>query len=107
MLLLFFKNMWQIIGEELGVLPGMDPIFSLYALERLVGLFRNVAQKNHNKDKFDIIIYDGMSSEEIIRMISAASKARLGNLPSYPAPNPALYHVLIYILNNKMFTDCT
>ncbi|KAF3432574.1 hypothetical protein FNV43_RR27314 [Rhamnella rubrinervis] len=67
----------RIIGEELGVLPGMDPIFSLYALERLVGFFRNVAQKNHYKDKFDIIIYDGMSSEEIIRMISAASKARL------------------------------
>ncbi|XP_015895761.3 uncharacterized protein At1g26090, chloroplastic [Ziziphus jujuba] len=67
----------RIIGEELGVLPGMDPIFSLYSLERLVGFLRNVAQKNHNEDKFDVIIYDGMSSEEILRMISSASKARL------------------------------
>lgn len=88
--------MWQIIGEELGVLSGMDPIFSLYALERLVGFFRNVAQKNHNKDKFDIIIYDGLSSEEIIRMISTASKARLGNLPFLHCPQ-SCYHVLIYL----------
>uniref|UniRef100_A0A803QQ80 ArsA/GET3 Anion-transporting ATPase-like domain-containing protein n=1 Tax=Cannabis sativa TaxID=3483 RepID=A0A803QQ80_CANSA len=67
----------KIVGEELGVLPGMDPIFSAYALEKLAGFFRKVAKKNHNKDKFDIVIYDGMSSEEILRMISAASKARL------------------------------
>ncbi|KAL6193002.1 hypothetical protein ACLB2K_034087 [Fragaria x ananassa] len=66
-----------IFGEELGVLPGMDPIFSALALERLVGFFGNVAQRNHNKDKFDIIVYDGMSSEEMLRMISAAGKARL------------------------------
>ncbi|XP_062111215.1 uncharacterized protein At1g26090, chloroplastic isoform X1 [Humulus lupulus] len=67
----------KIVGEELGVLPGMDPIFSAYALEKLAGFFRKVAKKNHNKDKFDIVVYDGMSSEEILRMISAASKARL------------------------------
>ncbi|XP_061990885.1 uncharacterized protein At1g26090, chloroplastic isoform X2 [Rosa rugosa] len=66
-----------IFGEELGVLPGMDPIFSALALERLVGFFGNVAQRNHDKDKFDIIVYDGMSSEEVLRMISAAGKARL------------------------------
>ncbi|KAK9934828.1 hypothetical protein M0R45_021957 [Rubus argutus] len=66
-----------IFGEELGVLPGMDPIFSALALERLVGFFGNVSQRNHNKDKFDIIVYDGMSSEEMLRMISAAGKARL------------------------------
>ncbi|XP_024019385.1 uncharacterized protein At1g26090, chloroplastic isoform X1 [Morus notabilis] len=67
----------KIVGEELGVLPGMDPIFSAYALERLVRFFRKVAEKNHGKDKFDIIIYDGMSSEEMLRMISSAGKARL------------------------------
>lgn len=59
------------------MLPGMDPIFSALALERLVGFFGNVSQRNHNKDKFDIIVYDGMSSEEMLRMISAAGKARL------------------------------
>lgn len=64
-------------GEELGVLPGMDSIFSSLALERLVGFFENVVQQNSKKEKFDIIIYDGMSTEETIRMIGATSKARL------------------------------
>ena len=66
----------------------MDPIFSAYALEKLAGFFRKVSKKNNNKDKFDIIIYDGMSSEEILRMISAASKARLGNLLPFLPPSP-------------------
>ncbi|XP_055809774.1 uncharacterized protein At1g26090, chloroplastic [Solanum dulcamara] len=66
-----------VVGEELGVLPGMDSIFSSLALERLVGFFENVVQQNSKKEKFDIIIYDGMSTEETIRMIGATSKARL------------------------------
>lgn len=68
------------VGEELGVLPGMDSIFSSLALERLVGFFGNIVQQNSKKEKFDIIIYDGMSTEETIRMIGATSKARLGHL---------------------------
>lgn len=59
------------------MLPGMDPIFSALALERLVQFFRNVAQRYRNEDNFDVIIYDGMSSEEMLRMIGAARKARL------------------------------
>lgn len=55
----------------------MDSIFSSLALERLVGYFENVVQQNSKKEKFDIIIYDGMSTEETIRMIGATSKARL------------------------------
>ncbi|KAH7840823.1 hypothetical protein Vadar_022049 [Vaccinium darrowii] len=66
-----------IVGEELGVLPGMDSIFSVLALERLVGFVGNVAQKNQQKDKFDIIVYDGFGTEETIRLIGATSKARL------------------------------
>ncbi|KAF3954607.1 hypothetical protein ACB098_08G177000 [Castanea mollissima] len=66
-----------IVGEELGVLPGMDSIASAYTLERLVGFLSNVDQRNNKKDKFDIIIYDGISNEEILRMIGASSKARL------------------------------
>lgn len=64
------------------MLPGMDSIFSTYAIEKLLGFFVKVAEKNHSKDKFDIIVYDGTSSEEILRMISAASKARLGPFAS-------------------------
>ncbi|XP_040998016.1 uncharacterized protein At1g26090, chloroplastic isoform X1 [Juglans microcarpa x Juglans regia] len=66
-----------IVGEELGVLPGMDTIFSVFALGRLVGLLSNVAQENHRKEKFDVIIYDGISTEETLRIIGATSKARL------------------------------
>ncbi|PSR91210.1 Arsenical pump ATPase, ArsA/GET3 protein [Actinidia chinensis var. chinensis] len=66
-----------VVGEELGVLPGMDSLFSALALERLVGFFGNVGQRNQQKDKFDIIVYDGIGTEETIRMIGATSKARL------------------------------
>jgi anion-transporting ArsA/GET3 family ATPase len=70
------------VGEELGVLPGMDSIFSALGLERLVGFLNNVDQRNLRKDKFDIIIYDGISTEETLRMIGASSKARLVNRDS-------------------------
>ena len=94
------------VGEELGVLAGMDPIFSAYALEKLLGFFRKVAEKNHNKDKFDIIIYDGMSSEEILRMISAASKARLGNLLLFLPYSLCLSYANMYSIT-RLYTDCT
>ncbi|KAI4313980.1 hypothetical protein L6164_026923 [Bauhinia variegata] len=65
-----------IVAEELGILPGMDTIFSAIELERLVGFLRNSAQRNQ-QGKFDIVIYDGVSSEETLRMIGATRKARL------------------------------
>lgn len=63
-----------VVGEELGVLPAMDSIFAVYALAGLVGSL-NVNQTN--RDKFDIIVYDGVNTDETLRMIGAASKARL------------------------------
>ncbi|GLT73105.1 hypothetical protein SLA2020_449860 [Shorea laevis] len=66
-----------VVGEELGVLPGMDSLFSALALERFAGFLRIMAQKNQHKDKFDIIVYDGVSTEETLRMIGVSSKARL------------------------------
>ncbi|XP_073295067.1 ATPase GET3D, chloroplastic [Primulina huaijiensis] len=66
-----------VVGEELGILPGMDSIFSVLELDRLVGFFGNVTKRNHEKNKFDIVIYDGVSTEETIRMIGATSKTRL------------------------------
>ncbi|XP_028776399.1 uncharacterized protein At1g26090, chloroplastic-like isoform X1 [Neltuma alba] len=65
-----------IVGEELGVLPGMDSIFLALSLERLVGFLGTTAPKNQPK-KFDIVIYDGSSSDETLRMMGATSKARL------------------------------
>ncbi|VVB14342.1 unnamed protein product [Arabis nemorensis] len=66
-----------VVGEELGVLPGMDSIFSMLELERLVGFFRQATRKNHKGKTFDVIIYDGFSSEETLRMIGLSSKTRL------------------------------
>ncbi|CAM8936681.1 unnamed protein product [Rhodiola kirilowii] len=66
-----------VVGEELGVLPGMDSLFSALALERLVGFFGTVAQKNHQQEKFDVIVYDGMSTEQFLRFAGVCSKARL------------------------------
>ncbi|KAL0698879.1 hypothetical protein Bca4012_055001 [Brassica carinata] len=66
-----------VVGEELGVLPGMDSIFSMLELERLVGFFRQATRKNHKGKNFDVIVYDGISTEETLRMIGLSSKTRL------------------------------
>ncbi|XP_050225941.1 uncharacterized protein At1g26090, chloroplastic [Mercurialis annua] len=67
-----------VVGEELGILPAMDSIFSAFVLERLIGFLKNATKgKNKEDEKFDIIIYDGFSADETLRMIGAASKARL------------------------------
>ncbi|CAH8349629.1 unnamed protein product [Eruca vesicaria subsp. sativa] len=66
-----------IVGEELGVLPGMDSIFSMLELERLVGFFRQATRKNHKGKAFDVVVYDGLSTEETLRMIGLSSKTRL------------------------------
>lgn len=65
-----------IVGEELGILPGMDSIFSVFALMRLIGLVGETANRNQ-KDKFDVIIYDSISTMEMLRMMGAATSARL------------------------------
>ncbi|KAI5436595.1 hypothetical protein KIW84_022919 [Lathyrus oleraceus] len=57
-------------------MPGMDSIFLVLALERLVG-FLGMAPSNTQHDKFDIIIYDSVSSEETLRIMGGCSKARL------------------------------
>uniref|UniRef100_F6HF23 ArsA HSP20-like domain-containing protein n=1 Tax=Vitis vinifera TaxID=29760 RepID=F6HF23_VITVI len=67
----------KVVGEELGVLPGMDSVFTLLALERLVGFLGNLGRRNLRKDKYDIIIYDGINTEETLRMIGVTSRARL------------------------------
>ena len=58
------------------MLPGMDSIFSMLELERLVGFFRQATRKNHKGKTFDVIVYDGISTEETLRMIGLSSKTR-------------------------------
>ncbi|CAL1392862.1 unnamed protein product [Linum trigynum] len=66
-----------VVGEELGVLPAMDSVFGAFVLERLVGFLTDLKQKDKHEQRYDIIIYDGISSDETLRMIAAASKTRL------------------------------
>jgi len=56
----------------------MDSIFSVLALERLVG-FLGMESSKSQQDKFDVIIYDGVSSEETLRIMGGSSKARFWN----------------------------
>lgn len=69
--------MGWVVGEELGVLPGMDSIFAALMLEKLIGFFGNNIGRSNQQEKFDVIVYDGISTEETLRMIGSASKARL------------------------------
>ncbi|KAG2318869.1 hypothetical protein Bca52824_012082 [Brassica carinata] len=50
---------------------------SMLELERLVGFFRQATRKNHKGKNFDVIVYDGISTEETLRMIGLSSKTRL------------------------------
>ncbi|XP_072958805.1 ATPase GET3D, chloroplastic [Typha angustifolia] len=63
-----------VVGEELGVLPGMDSIFSALALQKLVN-FRS-DERNAAPKEFDMVIYDGISTEETLRLIGVTERAR-------------------------------
>jgi hypothetical protein len=69
----------KVVGEELSVLPGMDSLLALGALERFAdfvgGLFKRAGKTDDNKD-YDVVVYDGVSSEEIFRMFGSAERAR-------------------------------
>lgn len=66
-----------VVGEELGVLPGMDSIFTALVLEKLIGFSgMTLTKSNPPQEKFDIIIYDGISNEETLRMIGTTERAR-------------------------------
>lgn len=80
----------QIKGEELSVLPGMDPILAMGVIERLTGftggLFKGMGKKDEKE--YDVVVYDGLSSDEIFRMFGSAERARW--VPLYPVLLEAL-----------------
>ncbi|KAG0498381.1 hypothetical protein HPP92_003072 [Vanilla planifolia] len=63
-----------VIGEELGVLPGMDSIFSLLALQQYGNFVPTL--KNYSNKEFDVVIYDGSSSEDTLRLVGAIERVR-------------------------------
>ncbi|XP_042407052.1 uncharacterized protein At1g26090, chloroplastic-like [Zingiber officinale] len=63
-----------IVSEELGVLPGMDSIFSALALQKLVSF--DLGQRNFSTREFDVIIYDGVNTDETLRLIGVTDRTR-------------------------------
>ncbi|KAG6500356.1 hypothetical protein ZIOFF_040201 [Zingiber officinale] len=64
----------KIVSEELGVLPGMDSIFSALALQKLVSF--DLGQRNFSTREFDVIIYDGVNTDETLRLIGVTDRTR-------------------------------
>ncbi|KAL6011037.1 hypothetical protein ACLOJK_001481 [Asimina triloba] len=68
----------KVVGEELGVLPGMDAIFSVIAIEKLVRFCgRAAGGRQQPQGTFDVVVYDGISSEEALRMVGSAERASI------------------------------
>lgn len=59
------------------MLPGMDPILAMGAIERLTG-FSGLSKGAGKKDEkdYDVVVYDGRNSEEVCRMFGSAERAR-------------------------------
>ncbi|CAM6107341.1 unnamed protein product [Calypogeia fissa] len=67
----------EVVSEELSILPGMDSILAIGLLERLSG-FTGDSLKKRGKggERYDIVVYDGASSEETLRIFGSAERVR-------------------------------
>lgn len=66
----------QVVGEELSVLPGMDALLALGAMEQYIGFAGDVFKARKPDQTYDVVVYDGLSSEETLRLLGAAEKSR-------------------------------
>lgn len=66
----------EVVGEELSVLPGMDALLALAAMERFIGFAGDVLKSRKANQTYDVVVYDGLSSEETLRLLGAAEKSR-------------------------------
>ncbi|KAJ3686003.1 hypothetical protein LUZ61_015167 [Rhynchospora tenuis] len=64
----------RIVGEELGVLPGMDSFAPVLGLQNLINLFSK--EKDSSNKEYDVVVFDGISSEELLRLVGATERAR-------------------------------
>jgi hypothetical protein len=69
------------VGEELGVLPNMDSILAVGALDRLIRFILGTGNNTKELDgKFDMITYDVISSEKTLRMVGGVERSRCHKL---------------------------
>ncbi|GJM86616.1 hypothetical protein PR202_ga02493 [Eleusine coracana subsp. coracana] len=64
----------QIVGEELGVLPGMDSMCSVLSLQKLLDFFSSGSSSS--QQEFDVVVYDCNNTEEILRLIGSTDRAK-------------------------------
>ncbi|KAK3158895.1 hypothetical protein QOZ80_2AG0143080 [Eleusine coracana subsp. coracana] len=63
-----------IVGEELGVLPGMDSMCSVLSLQKLLDFFSSGSSSS--QQEFDVVVYDCNNTEEILRLIGSTDRAK-------------------------------
>ncbi|KAH9289380.1 hypothetical protein KI387_033497, partial [Taxus chinensis] len=65
-----------IMGEELGVLLGMDSVLVIGALAKLIRFVGGTGNTKELERKFDVIVYYGINSEETLWMVGASEISR-------------------------------
>ncbi|OAE20730.1 hypothetical protein AXG93_154s2050 [Marchantia polymorpha subsp. ruderalis] len=72
----------EVVSEELSILPGMDSFLAIGLLDSLSNFTGNsIKLRPKSTEQYDVVVYDGPSSEEILRIIGAPERA------SHTVPN--------------------
>lgn len=63
------------------MLPGMDSILAIGALGQMIQFVGGSGSSTKEVErKYDVVVYDGISSEETMRMLGASERSRFYNL---------------------------
>jgi arsenite-transporting ATPase len=71
----------EVVGEELSILPSMDTLLAVGALERLAGITGLLNRQPtgsawDSAGKYDVVVYDGPSNEDVLRLFGSPERAR-------------------------------